>query len=239
MLLLTCVSGYIDLSKRKVLAEDAVKAEDKYNKSKAVHSILRHVAEKHQFSLEKLYETIAWPLARKYGHAYDAFKLAITEPEIVFDESIMAPSELLRDEVLLQISRKLTPNPVKIRADIAVTCFSEEGVDAVKAALSAGEKLHTEAVPVKVKLVAAPLFVLTSVSIDKNKAISKLGEAIEAIRAHIEAAGGSLDVKMAPKAVTETDDAELAKLMEKSELENKLVSGDEDEEGSEDDDDFN
>jgi translation initiation factor 2 subunit 1 len=28
--------------------------------------------------LEQLYETIAWPLGKKYGHPYDAFKLALT-----------------------------------------------------------------------------------------------------------------------------------------------------------------
>lgn len=206
--------------------EDAIKAEEKYNKSKAVHSILRHVAEKHKVSLETLYETIGWPLSRKYGHAYEAFKIAITSPETVF-EDITFPSKLIRDELLLQISRKLTPNPIKVRADIGVSCFTYEGVDAVKAALRAGEALHTDEVPVKVKLVAAPLFVLTSVSINKQKAIDRLTEAIEVIKTSIEAAGGTLDLKMAPKAVTETDDAELAKLMEKSEAENRMVSGDE------------
>ncbi|KDQ32177.1 hypothetical protein PLEOSDRAFT_1100685 [Pleurotus ostreatus PC15] len=29
--------------------------------------------------LERLYEQIAWPLGRKYGHPYDAFKLMLTE----------------------------------------------------------------------------------------------------------------------------------------------------------------
>lgn len=28
--------------------------------------------------LEQLYEQIAWPLGKKYGHTYDAFKLALT-----------------------------------------------------------------------------------------------------------------------------------------------------------------
>lgn len=28
--------------------------------------------------LEQLYEQIAWPLGRQYGHPYDAFKLALT-----------------------------------------------------------------------------------------------------------------------------------------------------------------
>ncbi|RUP48830.1 the Eif2 alpha subunit from saccharomyces Cerevisia [Jimgerdemannia flammicorona] len=74
----TSRSGYIDLSKRRVSPEEVAKCEEKYNKSKAVHSILRHVAEKHDMELVKLYETIGWPLYRKYRHAYDAFKVAIT-----------------------------------------------------------------------------------------------------------------------------------------------------------------
>ena len=49
--------GYIDLSKKKVTPEEAQKCEDRYNKSKAVHSILRHIAEKHQVSLEGLYRS--------------------------------------------------------------------------------------------------------------------------------------------------------------------------------------
>lgn len=58
--------------------EDVVKCEERYNKSKAVHSILRHVAEKTQTPLEELYKNIGWPLNRIYGHSYDAFKLSIT-----------------------------------------------------------------------------------------------------------------------------------------------------------------
>jgi len=76
--------GYIDLSKRRVSPEDVAKAEEKFNKSKAVHSIMRHVAEKLNLVLEDLYQQIGWPLYKKYGHAYEAFKLAITEPEKVF-----------------------------------------------------------------------------------------------------------------------------------------------------------
>lgn len=71
------ISGYIDLSKRRVSPEEISKCEEKYNKSKAVHSILRHVAEKHDIALKELYETIGWPLYKKYGHAFDAFKMAI------------------------------------------------------------------------------------------------------------------------------------------------------------------
>lgn len=57
--------------------EEVAKCTEKYNKSKSVHSIMRHVAEKIDMDLEQLYERVGWPLYRKYGHAFDAFKLAI------------------------------------------------------------------------------------------------------------------------------------------------------------------
>ena len=71
-------SGYIDLSKRRVSPEDIVKCEERYNKSKMVHSVMRHVAEKTVTPIETLYESIAWPLNKRFGHAIDAFKLSIT-----------------------------------------------------------------------------------------------------------------------------------------------------------------
>ncbi|KAL6855805.1 translation initiation factor 2, alpha subunit [Trichoderma novae-zelandiae] len=217
--------GYIDLSKRRVSPEDIVKCEERYNKSKMVHSIMRHVAEKTQTPIETLYESIAWPLNRKYGHAIDAFKLSITNPE-VWDE-IKFPNQVVDDELKLYISKRLTPQPTKVRADVEVTCFGYEGIDAVKAALRTAEAKNTESLQVKVRLVSPPLYVLTSTCLDKALGITRLEEAIVDIRTSIEAAGGNLSVKMEPKAVTESDDAELQALMEKRERENAEVSGDE------------
>lgn len=57
--------GYIDLSKRRVSAEEAAKCEERYNKSKLVHSIMKHVAETCGRNLETLYTNFAWPLAKK------------------------------------------------------------------------------------------------------------------------------------------------------------------------------
>lgn len=55
-----------------------MKCEERYNKSKAVHTIMSHIAGKLDKDIEQLYETIAWPLDKKYGHAYDAFKVAVS-----------------------------------------------------------------------------------------------------------------------------------------------------------------
>ncbi|BCR93756.1 translation initiation factor eIF2 subunit alpha [Aspergillus luchuensis] len=217
--------GYIDLSKRRVSPEDVVKCEERYNKSKAVHSIMRHVAEATQTPLETLYQQIGWPLNRKYGHSHDAFKISITNPD-VWNE-VEFPNENVKKELTHYISKRLTPHPTKVRADIEVTCFGYDGIDAVKEALRTAEAHNTAETQIKVKLVAPPLYVLTSQCLDKAIGIQMLEEAIQRIEAKIKESGGGCIVKMAPKAVTEHDDAALQELMEKRERENMEVSGDE------------
>jgi translation initiation factor 2 subunit 1 len=70
--------GYIDLSKRRVSPEDMEKAEEKFNKSKAVHSIMRHVSETCHVPVLDLYNQFGWALYKKFGHAYDAFRLIVS-----------------------------------------------------------------------------------------------------------------------------------------------------------------
>ncbi len=104
--------GYIDLSKRRVSPEDIAAAEERYNKSKMVsdgctefwagfgsagrshwcdlqvHSIMRHVAETASADLEQLYVQIGWPLYKLYGHAFDALKSMVQEPDAVLQRLV-------------------------------------------------------------------------------------------------------------------------------------------------------
>jgi translation initiation factor 2 subunit 1 len=198
--------GYIDLSKRRVSPEDVVKCEERFNKSKAVHSIMRHVAEKTNVPLEELYTSIGWPLYRKYGHAYDAFKIAISyinlmnfpyfrQSDSVFTGLTM-PSPAVLPALLQQISRRLTPQPAKIRADIEVTCFSYDGIDAIKTALLQGEKMSNENCPIKVKLVAPPLYVVVANTLDKEIGLATVRSGVDKIREVVESFGGELAIKM-------------------------------------------
>ena len=72
------LAGYIDLSKRRVSAEEVGKCEEQYEKGKTVDSIVTQVAKKTGLEPEQIYEKVVWPLSKKYGHAHDAFKLAVT-----------------------------------------------------------------------------------------------------------------------------------------------------------------
>lgn len=128
----------------------------------------------------------------------------------------------------------MVDKPIKCRADVEVTCFVEPGIEAIKEALRAAEANNTEDITVKARLVSSPLFVLTCHSLDKNEGIARLEQAIVDVRNNIEKAGGSLKVKMEPKAVTAADDAELQALMEKHEHDMEEVDGDDDDSEIED-----
>jgi len=88
---------------------------------------MRHVAEVHGGKLEDLYEKIAWPLYKRYGHAYDAFKRAAQDPQEVFGP-LEAVDEVMQESLLKDIKRRMTPQPHKIRADVEMTCFQFDGV---------------------------------------------------------------------------------------------------------------
>lgn len=97
--------------------------------------------------------------------------------------------EDIKTALVTYIKRRLAPQPVKIRADIEVTCFTYEGIDAIKAALTEGEEKGNNDCPVKIKLIAPPMYVMTCMTLDKELGIETMNQSIEAITAVIKAKG--------------------------------------------------
>ncbi|CAL9117889.1 unnamed protein product [Musa textilis] len=243
--------GYIDLSKRRVSEEDIQACEERYNKSKLVHSIMRHVAETLDIDLEELYVHIGWPLYRKYGHAFEAFKVVVTDPDSVLDSLTRVVKEVgadgqevtkvvpavtpeVKDALVKNIRRRMTPQPLKIRADIEMKCFQFDGVLHIKEAMRKAEAAGNDDCPVKIKLVAPPLYVLTTQTLDKEQGISILNNAVKACTEEIELHKGKLTLKEAPRAVSERDDKLLAEHMAKLQSANNEIDGDEGSEEEED-----
>lgn len=151
--------------------------------------------------------------------------LQFSEKEKVFSPQPL-PENVFK-ELYANIARKLTPQPVKIRADVEVTCFGYDGIDAIKKALRAGEATSTEGIPISVKLVAPPLYVVITNTTDKSGGLELLEKSLQKITESILASGGQINIKMKPKAVSEVEDQELAQLMARVEKENAEVEGDE------------
>ena len=99
------------------------------------------------------------------------------------------------------IARRLTPKPVKVRADVEVKCFAYSGIEAIRKALKAGEAVSTEEIKVNIRLVAPPLYVMTTTSTDKVAAMEIMEKAVERIGEVIVEEGGDMNVKMAVSGV--------------------------------------
>ncbi|XP_060594294.1 eukaryotic translation initiation factor 2 subunit 1-like [Ruditapes philippinarum] len=231
--------GYIDLSKRRVSPEEVVKCEERFAKAKAVNSILRHVGEllgyKNDSQLDDLYKKTAWQFDEKFKKptaCYDIFKHAVTNPELLDECDI---DEKTKEVLLENIKRRLTPQSVKIRADIEVACTNYEGVDAVKRALKKGLELSTEAMPIKINLIAPPQYVVTTQTLERTDGLNTLNAALQAIKASIEEAGGMFNIQLQPKVVSDIDEQELASKLQQLEDENREVSGDDDDDDDDDD----
>ncbi|KAK2087941.1 Eukaryotic translation initiation factor 2 subunit 1 [Saguinus oedipus] len=209
--------GYIDLSKRRVSPEEAIKCEDEFTKSETVYSILHHVAEVLQYTkdeqLESLFQRTAWVFDDKYKRpgygVYNAFKHAVS------DLPILDSLDLNEDEwevLINNINRRLTPQAVKIPADIQVACYGYEGIDGVKEALRA----------------APPRYVMTTTTLERTEGLSVLSQAMAVIKEKTEEKRGVFNIQMEPKVITDTDETELGRQMERLEKENAEVDGDDD-----------
>ncbi|VDD81001.1 unnamed protein product [Mesocestoides corti] len=215
---------YIDLSKRLVPIEDVCVCQERYAKAK-VNQIVRHAAEKLGYTekeqLKDLCAKTVWFFDKKYansGGSYEAFRRAVQNPSVLDACDI---DEKTKEMLLQDIRHRLMPQAVKLRADFEVSCFAYEGIDAVRRALHAGLALSTEDLPIKINLIAPPLYVLTTQTLEWNKGLARLEQVLETIKASIEEQEGSF------------------KLQQKVKLEdaNKEVSGDDDDDEDVDEDD--
>ena len=73
------------------------------------------------------------PSDLSWGKQYFVLILVYSEPDSVFKEIKITDEQ---KKVLIEsISKKMAPQPVKLRSDFELTCFSYEGIVAIKEAL--------------------------------------------------------------------------------------------------------
>jgi translation initiation factor 2 subunit 1 len=255
---------YIDLSKSRVDAAEIATAQEKFNKAKTVQGILRATTEKYGaktgVSVESLCERVSWPLYRRYGHAYTAFQESVAHPEAVFttemrdelaadmmthvggkrEEAVALADELLAF-IKAEVARKLRPEPIRMRADMHLTCFTREGVEAIKAALIAGEDYanapERRELGLKIALIAPPLYFATCTTANKSEGIAAINGAVQIIEKVLTERGGKFALAAAPRAVSDKEERrQLGAVLKSAAEEAEQGSGD-DESGSEKDSD--
>merc|ERR1712178_169452 len=89
-------------------------------------------------------------------------------------------------------------------------------------------------IKVQIRLIAPPLYVMMTSSMEKQQGLSALQTALDAIGEDITKRKGRMVVKQEPHAVSEKEEASLAEEMKRLELANAEVDGDDDSEDGDD-----
>ncbi|KAE8671174.1 Eukaryotic translation initiation factor 2 subunit 1 [Hibiscus syriacus] len=103
--------GYIDLSKRRV-SKDIQACEERYNKSKLVHSIMRHVAETLDIDLEAMRKADA------AGNDDCPVKIKLVAPTLY----VLTTQTLHKDQGIATLTKAITACTEAIRASQGETC---------------------------------------------------------------------------------------------------------------------
>ena len=107
--------GLTDLSKRRVSPEDVQKCDERFQRSKAVHSIVRHVSEVMRMDMEQVYQHTAWPLYEKHATTQNREQVASRPPACRESESSSVAVLMALLTTLISLSRGMDERDKKKR----------------------------------------------------------------------------------------------------------------------------
>ena len=195
--------GFIDLSKKQVKADEIDECKKKFGKSKAVEGIVKLLAVHTKKSMEYLYKNLIWPLYKTHEHAYDALKSVLNGDDKIFEG--LKISDDIKEELIKILKVRLVPQPVKIRSDFKLTCYTFEGIEAIKESLLSGEKKGTETIPIKFRVIGSPLYECSISTINKKEGIEVMNAALQEVKKTIEAKGGNFLLETNPEVLGENE----------------------------------
>eukprot|EP00826_Nyctotherus_ovalis_P009367 TRINITY_DN1246_c0_g2_i1.p2 TRINITY_DN1246_c0_g2~~TRINITY_DN1246_c0_g2_i1.p2 ORF type:complete len:135 (+),score=45.04 TRINITY_DN1246_c0_g2_i1:211-615(+) len=110
---------------------------------------MQRVAINCDIELIELYKKIIWPINRDDKEDYKALAVFKTvaqsqDPMSIFKDTDVGENVI--KELIRQISVKLSPHLIRIKADFEIVCFTFEGIDAIREALLSGIRAGTEEV---------------------------------------------------------------------------------------------
>merc|ERR1712187_756502 len=104
------------------------------------------------------------------------------------------------DALIDGIYAKMKPKPIKVRADVDMRCYGNDGVFVIQKAMLAAEKVSSEKVKVDMILESAPYYYLITKAPNKTIGIEILEKALEACKKVIESSeSGSFNIIKKPK----------------------------------------
>nr|CCC89751.1 putative elongation initiation factor 2 alpha subunit [Trypanosoma congolense IL3000] len=195
--------GYIDLSKKQVTLKEAKECEARFFKGNEVRSVVCHVADECGISAAQAMEMIAYPLYRREPgkHAWNwLYELNHTKDV----EGILGPLNLpekAKEVLMSTLEHTMRTEISTIHADIEMTCFQCDGVNALREVLLIGRNFKSGKepnIPISVTIVGPPKYRLRAKTELKDEGIVRMNEAIELMKIEMAKRGGILKVVAGP-----------------------------------------
>lgn len=194
-------ASYVDLSKKHVNREMTDEGTDKYEKGKHLISIIRQLADVSSQPFDLLCSKILWPLYSLHekggDHPYHILKNFTFE-----DMGVPDVPEELREPLKKIIRQRIVLKEIKVGATIEMTCYSPEGIDAIKEAA----KLALADFPgVKLQYVSAPTYQVWMTGTDEDQLVSLLEDMIDLLSKELMKRGGECQIITAPSMFGESN----------------------------------
>lgn len=111
----------------------------------------------------------------------------------------------------------MAPTPMKLRAEFELTCFTYEGIDAIKAALiNARTKVNgvDPRIQISFKLIAPPMYRCETITLEKVKGLQLLEDSMRDVERIIKEKGGTFKVLTKPQIIGDSaKDKDLEEIM--------------------------
>lgn len=193
--------GFIDLCKKDVKADEIDMCKIRYGKSKQVENIVKILAGHMNSTMEFIYKKMIWPLYKTHEHALDALKEILNGNEAILNG--LKANDEIKKELMNILKERLVPQPVKIKADFKLTCYTFDGIEAIKEALLNGEKKGTKKIPIKFSIIGAPLYECSLITVNKKEGLEIMNQALEEIKRSIKARNGNYLLETNPQILGE------------------------------------
>ncbi len=174
--------GTINLSLKRVNDAQKREAMNEWNKEEKADKFLQNVADRTGYTVDELYEAVAFPFQKEYGSTFEGFEHAAME-EADFDT--LGIDTDLADAVTAVAQDNISLKQVEMEGEMEIEVPGGEGIDAIKDALTVGEN-------VKVSYISAPDYAITAWGRNAEDARDTMDAAVDTITESIEAAGGTV-----------------------------------------------
>ncbi|MDY6766095.1 MAG: hypothetical protein SVW77_01900 [Candidatus Nanohaloarchaea archaeon] len=175
-------SGTINLSLKRVNDAQKREAMDEWNKEEKADKFLQNVADRTDYTVDDLYEAVAFPFQKEYGSTFEGFEHAAMEDA---DFEALGIDGALADAVTAVAQDNISLKQVEMEGEMRIEVPGGNGIDAIKDALTVGEN-------VEVSYISAPDYAITAWGRNAEDARDTMDAAVDTITEKVEDAGGTV-----------------------------------------------